>query len=319
VVFTPDKSKWSQCVVVEENNEPALAEGGVARFDMRAAISKDQNGAPLDETGRSYFPGYAVNPETGERLNIFFGEDSWLVGQNGNDMLWNPTDGVVDPTFNNFWIGGKHYIYVASTKYDGCAAFQTSLLEGSSTQKRNVFKVVRWCSIPLLATGFNLTSLEEGIVPNEVKIRIRVTKPYQVYHTDAETNNGMPRYTFNTNSIAAVNNNTPTAIRALDTIGIVPNPYYAYSSYEQSQIDTRIKITNLPQKCTITIYSLDGILVRKITRDDPSVTSFDWDMKNDSGVPIASGLYIFHIDAPGLGEKTLKWFGVLRPTDLSNY
>ena len=28
-----------------------------------------------------------INLETGERLNIVFGEDSWLVGQNGRDML----------------------------------------------------------------------------------------------------------------------------------------------------------------------------------------------------------------------------------------
>ena len=45
----------------------------------------------------------------------------------------------------------------------------------------------------------------------------------------------------------------------------------------------------------------------------------DWDLKNQYGVPIASGLYIIHIDAPGKGEKILKWFGVMRPLDLENY
>ena len=133
------------------------------------------------------------------------------------------------------------------------------------------------------------------------------------------TNNGMPLYTFSTDSLAAVNHNTATAINALDTINVVPNPYYAYSAYEQSQIETTVKITNLPQKCTITIYALDGTQVRYVSLDDASVTSFDWDLQNDAGVPIASGLYIIHVVAPGLGEKTLKWFGILRPTDLNNY
>jgi len=236
-------------------------------------------------------------------------------------MWWNPTYNPTgyDPTFNTLWVGGKHYIYVSSTKYDGCAAFKAELEAGSTTEKRNVYKTVRWCTIPLLAAGEKFNSIDSGFIPNETTIRIRVTKPYQIYYTDVSQNNSMPRYTFNTSNIAAISNSTPTAVRALDTINIVPNPYYGYSSYEQSQIDNRVKITNLPQKCTITIYSLDGVLIRKISRDDASITSFDWDLKNDAGVPIASGLYIIHIEAPGLGEKTLKWFGVLRPADLNNY
>ena len=34
---------------------------------------------------------------------------------------------------------------------------------------------------------------------------------------------------------------------------------------------------------------------------------------------VASGLYIFHIDAPGVGEKIVKWFGVMRPLDVQSY
>jgi hypothetical protein len=30
-------------------------------------------------------------------------------------------------------------------------------------------------------------------------------------------------------------------------------------------------------------------------------------------------LYIIHIDAPGIGEKIIKWFGVMRPFDLQGY
>lgn len=45
----------------------------------------------------------------------------------------------------------------------------------------------------------------------------------------------------------------------------------------------------------------------------------DWDLKNQYGVPIASGLYIIHVDAGDKGERILKWFGVMRPMDLQNY
>ena len=58
--------------------------------------------------------------------------------------------------------------------------------------------------------------------------------------------------------------------------------------------------------------------LRTIKKSD-DLTSVDWDLKNDHGIPIASGLYIIHIDATGVGEKILKWFGVLRPVDLDTF
>jgi hypothetical protein len=42
-------------------------------------------------------------------------------------------------------------------------------------------------------------------------------------------------------------------------------------------------------------------------------------MKNTYGISIASGVYIVHVDAPGIGEKVVKWFGALRPIDLNNF
>lgn len=49
------------------------------------------------------------------------------------------------------------------------------------------------------------------------------------------------------------------------------------------------------------------------------MTSLDWDLKNINGVPIAGGLYIVHVDVPDVGEKVIKWFGALRPPDLTNF
>ena len=84
---------------------------------------------------------------------------------------------------------------------------------------------------------------------------------------------------------------------------------------------------------------MNGTLVRTIKRDATgqediftgSVTSgndtkqakrspyVDWDLKNQNNISVASGLYIFHIDAPGVGEKIVKWFGVMRPLDVQSY
>ena len=49
------------------------------------------------------------------------------------------------------------------------------------------------------------------------------------------------------------------------------------------------------------------------------MASLDWDLKNHKNVPIAGGVYIIHVDVPGIGQKVLKWFGVMRPIDLDNF
>jgi hypothetical protein len=59
-------------------------------------------------------------------------------------------------------------------------------------------------------------------------------------------------------------------------------------------------------------------MIRQFKKADP-LTSLDWDLKNHKNIPIASGTYIIHIDVPNVGEKILKWFGVMRPIDLDNF
>ncbi|MFM7766788.1 MAG: hypothetical protein ACKO9S_02895, partial [Bacteroidota bacterium] len=143
-----------------------------------------------------------------------------------------------------------------------------------------------------------------------------------------------PMYTFSTDDLANSTNNAEVATSALDLINVVPNPYYAFSAYEVNQLDNRIKIVNLPAKCTVSIFTVGGTLVRKYNRDVPTdnsdgqvystsipnrETSLDWDLKNFKGIPVASGVYLIHVDAPGLGTKTLKWFGMTRPLDLDTF
>jgi hypothetical protein len=165
---------------------------------------------------------------------------------------------------------------------------------------------------------------------------LRVTKPYMPFETDTDPNNdSLPKYAFSTWNLVSQTHNAEKAKSALDMINVVPNPYYAYSQYEENQLDNRIKIVNLPSKCTVTIFTPNGTLVRKFKRDvssdnsgggvyDPKAalnleTSIDWDLKNSTGIPVASGLYLIHVEVPDVGERTIKFFGVLRPIDLDTF
>ncbi|NTW50829.1 MAG: hypothetical protein HGB19_14085, partial [Chlorobiales bacterium] len=54
------------------------------------------------------------------------------------------------------------------------------------------------------------------------------------------------------------------------------------------------------------IYTLSGDMVKTIKRSDKYDTSLeDWDLKNSNGVPVASGMYIIHVETP-FGNKILK-------------
>lgn len=88
-----------------------------------------------------------------------------------------------------------------------------------------------------------------------MRVRLNVRKPYQAY-TDYSgspapitpaLNNGLPLYAFGTGEYAVQTNVASVADEFLDKIDIVPNPYYAFSGYETSRLDNRVKFINLLQ------------------------------------------------------------------------
>ena len=329
IVLTPDRSKWTKCVVLEMSEDPGLSTGNAPKHFPRRSRSLERDlktQVSGGETGRSWFPGYAINLETGERLNIMFGEDSYLADANGNDMIWNPTSEYGSATTPV--MGGKHHIYIMGRKqfgnyrgplYDGGDNYLPKLNASPSTNtpRREVYSQCMWVMPALTAPGFEM---KDGVPLTEVTIKLRVKKGYGTQFTDLNNTNSpseQPRYTFNTGDIAP-QHDLETGKDAMALINIVPNPYYAYSSYEGSQLDNRVKLINLPTKCTINIFTLNGALVKQIKKDDES-TYVDWDLKNHANVPIASGMYIIHVDGGELGEKVIKWFGVMRQIDLDSF
>lgn len=374
VVLTNDRSKWTRVPVIEVGPNPSQNQGARECFHLRAAASVDKYGRAGDgivssdpndadfiaSRGMSWFPGYAINLETGERLNMAFGENSALSSDNGRDMLWNPTSTVQTQLpfgYDLVW-GGMHYVYVFGHNgnarftsgtlineltdvpaYD-CGQMIQKVLASDSTanaELRAVWSDAHWVSIPMLDEEFstwNYGNNYQGsqVIPSDVKVRLRVAKPYRRFFTgitgtntltasdsaSAPVNMNNPMYSFNTFDLNVVTDDNESAVNALDLINVVPNPYYAYSGYEVNQFDNRVKFTNLPEKCEIQIYTVSGTLIRKFTKDSPQ-TYLDWDLKNQAGIPVASGLYIIHVNVEGVGEKILKWFGVMRPVDLDTY
>lgn len=349
IVITKDTSKWTRsCVVEMHDNEWKPDDkcgipyevspwvnyqsiGNAKKFALRQSPSVDKKGKPLNDGthGLGWFPGYAIDQRTGERLNIVFSEDSWLKEDNGTDMLWNPSTGIYSERGPIF--GGKHYIYIMGNTqnnnplyngpvYDSCQWFYNLLMKYEETgviptTLNRAWATAMWTAIPLQNPNFDFMA-------TDVKIKLRVGAPFHKglneFAVEEPVNNNFPYFSFTTADVKTIKNDNQTAVNALDQIKVVPNPYYGNSYYEHNQLDNYVRITNLPQRCVISIYNSAGVLVRKLNKDnkDPFV---EWDMKNTYGITIASGVYIVHINAPGIGEKVVKWFGALRPIDLNNF
>jgi hypothetical protein len=92
----------------------------------------------------------------------------------------------------------------------------------------------------------------------------------------------------------------------LKKVKVVPNPYYGYHKGELDPFDQWVQFTYLPRRCTIRIFDLAGNLVRKLEKNDASTSLLQWNLENEYELPVASGIYVFYIEAPGIGEKIGK-------------
>jgi hypothetical protein len=108
--------------------------------------------------------------------------------------------------------------------------------------------------------------------------------------------------------------------RALwEKVNVYPNPLYGYNNltnyYSNTPDEPFVTFTNLPEEVTIKIYSLSGTLLRTLTIDDkdlPTSPYLRWDLQNESGLRVASGMYLAIVSSPKYGDKVLK-FAIIMP------
>ena len=96
---------------------------------------------------------------------------------------------------------------------------------------------------------------------------------------------------------------------ALAKVAVVPNPYLLTASWEQGSSmpgrgERKVSFIHLPSVCTISIYTQNGVLIRKIDHSgniaDGSET---WDLTTSEGLEVAFGIYVYYIQAGDIGTK----------------
>jgi hypothetical protein len=105
----------------------------------------------------------------------------------------------------------------------------------------------------------------------------------------------------------------------VDLINVFPNPYYGFNLWEETKLGKFVTFSHLPRRAVIRIYTLGAMLVRTLNKDD-SEQFMRWNLRNENNLPVASGVYIVHINLPDVGEtKIMKLAMVMEEQFLRIY
>jgi len=137
-------------------------------------------------------------------------------------------------------------------------------------------------------------------------IKITSTKPFD--------RNDSYDFSFDGNSI-----NTEKEKNELANIYVVPDPYLVSSSLERKVInenegrgDRRIDFVNLPNSCSISIFTSSGRFVRKLEHNSQESFSREtWDLRTKDGLEIAPGIY-FYVVETSAGESKTGRFAIIK-------
>lgn len=94
---------------------------------------------------------------------------------------------------------------------------------------------------------------------------------------------------------------------------VVPNPYIEAAGFEPARFnvtgrgDRRIEFRAIAAGSTIRIYTVRGDLVQTLRHDGSDAGFIAWNLRSKDNLDVAPGLYVFHVEAPGIGTSTGKF------------
>ncbi|UCE19240.1 MAG: hypothetical protein JSV84_02510 [Gemmatimonadota bacterium] len=105
--------------------------------------------------------------------------------------------------------------------------------------------------------------------------------------------------------------------KSVEKVRVVPNPYLGSAAWEREVYESRLYFTRLPERCTISIYTLTGDLVNTLYHNmdgDPTPDGSGdeaWDLLTLNEQSIVTGLYIFRVVSDN-GETHTGTFAVVK-------
>jgi hypothetical protein len=167
-------------------------------------------------------------------------------------------------------------------------------------------------TFPAARKSWSVTFIKDTLIPESLQrppqpgdiFRVVTTKPFRTGEYVQFTT-------------TAPKSDASKARSDLKNIAVVPNPYVGAASWEPlsstvGRGERRIYFIHLPRRCTIRVYTISGHLVQTIEHDgtiDDGQES--WNLVSRDGMDIAYGIYIYHVDAPGIGTS-IDRFAVMK-------
>lgn len=236
-------------------------------------------------------------PDRGEFLIIF-------------DTPYDPDGNQIELTGGEFQTSsGTETIWADFVRwYTGSPWFSLSIpadAQGITDEQRAVFESP--CLSTMYLLGLARIDSTSWFTPGDV-----MTIPLDIY---PYTENDVYQFT----TLDGTTLSSADGQELWDMVNVYPNPLYGYNElsnyYTNTPDEPYVTFTNLPEQITVKIYSLSGSLLRTLTTDDkasPTSPFLNWDLLNQSGLRVASGMYLAIVSSPIYGDKTLK-FAIIMP------
>jgi hypothetical protein len=220
----------------------------------------------------------------------------------------------------SFSDGAGNPWYDGSTDVDGYRIYRSTDFQYASDTQLPVFRGAAWqllADIPRseFATYFSAAEGKYRFLDKGVKFGLRYgyyVSAYRRTPTPWTSANGTTVSNLPELASSDVNRTLPTSAAPgpVSTLNVfaAPNPY-VYGDQRRSFGNSNpygIEFRNLPEKCTIRIYTLMGDLVRTLEHTPDArgnvYGSEAWDQKTNSGLIVAPGLYVYNVqpDVPGV-------------------
>lgn len=253
------------------------------------AVYRRDLGYALNGAGKAPMVAWDTSVDPPRRINICIVEHDGVTNASGDaipanniwDMAWNGSE-FAD-------LGGREYIFFMLSDYasDPTTVYDDDAMWGPAAD------------------------VLYAIWPQARGSRAYLLADFWISVFASKVNYTSDTFTFTTNAPAF---DKKTAGVDVEKINVYPNPYYGVNPREQTAVDRFVSFNHLPEKATFRIFDLAGTLVVKLEKDDPS-QFFRWDLRNHNELPVASGIYIIHIEMPDLDQTKILKAAVVREAE----
>lgn len=274
------------------------------------------------------FSAWVVDPLLGEERQLatgFIEKASALGGR--PDGVWNPDTSVTD---------NYEFIFIFDADYDpqGNQAIFKGFDNGSGTMVWADLRGGNSYNIP--ATAIGATAEHRKIARSPF---LNTLYAVGVNHTAPPANGDKiiitvdqypltPADVFEFKTTAGGELSSAQEKELFDKVNVFPNPLFGFNPATSwtgqagNPDEPFVTFSNLPEEITIKIYSLSGQLLNTLgteDKDSPTSPFLRWNLTNQDGLRVASGLYLAIVSSPKYGDKVLKFSVILPQKQLQKY